>query len=95
MFPKISFRYGYNVFERCALLLWTTAWAVGLFVVLREGAVNSAQRGGAVRYTRADDPVSYWIIVAMAIAACILGLALTFELSFKNDPESVTHKNRE
>jgi hypothetical protein len=61
----------------------------------RNRPVNWGQRGGDVQYTRTEEPFAYWTIVAVTIAMCILGLALTFELSIKDDDESVAPRKRE
>lgn len=88
--PKLAFRYGLDLPARCGLPIWSLGWLVILIYMLATGEVNSEQRGGAVTYSRAEDPLTYWVIAGVTAAMCVLGLALTFELSFDEDDRQST-----
>ena len=79
--PKFSFRYGLDRTARAGLLMWSFVWLIGVIFVLFDGQVHSHQ----ITYTRADDPAWYWTLVCAALAMIVLGLALTFEVSFRQD----------
>ena len=88
MIPRIQFRYGLDLVARCGLLLWSFGWLIGIVFVLIDEKVNSQGAGGAETYTRAEAPGTYWTLVGVAAAMCLLGLALTFELEFKDSTKS-------
>ena len=90
MIPRVRFRYGLDLAARIGLPIWSLGWLIGILCVLLNGEVNSH----TVTYTRADDPVWYWTMIGVAAAMVLLGLALTFELSFdKNEDQSLADKD--
>ena len=92
MAPKVRFRYGLDKVARGGLLLWSVGWLFGVVYVLVDGKVNSEGRGGATTYTREDHPTWYWTTIFVMSVLFLFGLALTFEVSFRDNEDSEDKK---